>query len=185
MIHGGFKQLKGVTMSAELNDFKYFRDNQLHTVNFNTGEISAKGGRWGTHIYQDIGSSNPDGYVRLWCNRKLRMKHRLIYFLYHNDLPTKGEEIDHFDHIRDNNAISNLRILSKAMNNTGCLNKWSGPRFAKEIIVNICELLQNTNTSDQNIANITGVSRSLVRDIKTYDLHKSISQNYSWKHRGY
>ena len=171
-------------MTQEQQDFEYFRDNQLHSIDFTTGVITSKGGRWGKHLYYDIGSENPDGYSRLWCNRSLRMKHRLVYFLYHEELPMAGEEIDHFDNIRNNNSISNLRVLTKSQNNTGCADRKIG-RFTKELIHKVCDLLQSTSLSDQAIAEQLDVSRATVRDIKTRRSRISISQQYSWAHRGY
>lgn len=171
-------------MLQEQKDFEYFRDNQLHSVDFITGTITAKGGRWGNHLYLDVGSTNPDGYVRLWCNRKLRMFHRLMYFLYHGELPGLGEEIDHFNNVRDNNYISNLRVLTKSKNNTACVNRKIG-RFTTEKITQVCRLLQDTDYSDQVIANQSGITRATVRDIKTRRSRTGISKAYVWAHRGY
>ena len=167
-----------------MKDFMYFRDHQLHSIDFTDGTIDVVGGRWNKTIYQDVGSKNHDGYIRIWCNRKLRMKHRLIYFLYHNELPGTGEEIDHYDNIRWNNEISNLRVLTKALNNTACNNRKIG-RFTVDKIHQVCKLLQETTKSDEIIAGITKVSRATVRDIKTRRSRLKISQNYSWVHRGY
>ena len=171
-------------MTQELRDFMYFQTHQLHSIDFTNGIINAIGGKKKSILYQDIGSKNPDGYVRVWCNGKLRMKHRLIYFLYHNELPNSGEEIDHYDNIRWHNGISNLRILTKALNNTACKNRKIG-RFTTDKIHQVCELLQNTSKSDEVIASIAKVSRATVRDIKTRRSRVNISQNYSWSHRGY
>lgn len=171
-------------MNQEQLDFEYFRDNQLHAVDFTLGIITTKGGRWGNHLYYDIGSENPDGYERLWCNGKLRMKHRLMYFLYHNELPALGEEIDHFDRVRNNNKISNLRCLLKADNNTACSNRKIG-RFTDQKIKQACQLLQDTDLSDQQIADQLKVSRATIRDIKTRRSRIPIAKNYSWQHRGY
>ena len=172
-------------MNQEINDFKYFRDEQLYCVDFATGVISAKGGRWGNTIYLDIGSTNHDGYVRLWCNGKLRMKHRLLYFLYHGELPCKGEEIDHYNSIRDCNEISNLRVLTKSLNNTACVSRKIGRRTPAQIH-EVCRLLQDTSLSDEVIANTLGyVTRATVRDIKTRRSRKAIGSLYIWLHRGY
>lgn len=171
-------------MSQERSDFQHFKDHQLVSIDFSTGEITAKGGRWGSHIYQNVGSLNPDGYVRVWCNGKLRMKHRLIFFLGHGYLPEPEEEIDHIDKVRSNNALSNLRILTKSENNAGNLNRKVG-RFTEDEIRKVCELLQDTNLSDEDIAEQTGATRATVRDIKCRRSRKAISASYSWVHRGY
>lgn len=171
-------------MSQEIKDFEYFRDHQMVSVDFNTGILVTKGGKWGNTIYYDIGSENADGYIRLWCNGRLRMKHRLIFFLAYNCIPPKGSEIDHIDKNRSNNVLSNLCVASKRVNNSGSLNRKIG-RFTKELINQVCHLLQNTELSDEVIANQTGVSRATVRDIKCRKSRQTISAAYSWPHRGY
>ncbi len=172
------------TMNQEIQDFMHFKTHQLVSVDFNTGVIVAKGGRWGNHIYYDIGSKNSDGYVRLWCNKSLRMKHRLMFFLAHGVLPKAGEEIDHIDKNRSNNCISNLCIASKKINNTGSQNR-KIRRFSEELIHRICHLLQHTDLADKLIAEEVDVSRATVRDIKCRNSRQQISMNYSWVHRGY
>lgn len=57
------------------------------------------------------------GYYRCHIDGKKQLVHRVIYCLYHGfnlaDIPL----VDHFDRNRTNNAISNLRELTKADNN--------------------------------------------------------------------
>ena len=171
-------------MSQELQDFEYFKQHQLVSVDFNTGVIVAKGGRWGNTVYHDVGSENPDGYVRLWCNRRLRMKHRLIFFLAHGIIPSDGKEIDHIDKNRSNNCLANLCVASKRVNNMGSQNRKIG-RFTEEKIHQICGLLQNSELSDEQIAEQAEVSRTTVRDIKCRRSRQTISVNYAWPHRGY
>lgn len=171
-------------MSQERQDFQYFKEHQLESVDFATGIIHAKGGRWGTHVYHDVGSVNSDGYVRLWCNKSLRMKHRLIFFLAYGALPKAGEEIDHIDKNRSNNCLTNLCVAAKRVNNTGSLNRKIG-RFSGEDIHRVCQLLQNSDWSDERIARETGASRATVRDIKCRRSRQAISASYSWPHRGY
>ena len=169
-------------MKSELNDFEFFRDNQLVYSDLSTGRLDVKNLNI-NKIYQDVGSKNPDGYIRLWCNGTLRMKHRLIYFLQHGVLPQTGEEIDHIDRDRSNNSISNLRILSKSKNNSRSLNRKFGSQLSIEQITQICEMLQNTSMSDEAIAQVVGRSRATVRDIKKRRSRVNISKGYTWLHR--
>ena len=171
-------------MNQEKQDFEYFKTQQLVSVDYSTGVIVAKGGRWGNHIYYDVGSANPDGYVRLWCNKRLRMKHRLIFYMAHGVLPKPEEEIDHVDKNRSNNCLVNLCIASKRVNNMGGLNRKIG-RFTEDDIHSVCKLLQNSDLSDLVISKQVGVSRATVRDIKTRASRQGISSAYSWAHRGY
>lgn len=171
-------------MEQELIDFKYFQEHQLRSVDFDTGVITTKYSM--NRENPDIGSINSDGYIRVGCGRRsLRMKHRLIYFLYHGVIPEKGYEIDHIDNIRHHNWISNLRVLSKSQNNTGCINR-NVIQKTPEQIHEICRLLQDTNLSDQVIADTLGYcTRGTVRDIKTRYTQKEIGNNYNWDHRGW
>jgi hypothetical protein len=171
-------------MNQELVDFQYFKKSQLYKIDFLTGMIDTHAVR-DARIFKNVGSKNEDGYIRIWCNNKLRMKHRLIYFLYHNELPKEGEELDHFNSIRDHNYISNLQILTKSKNNTACANRKFGKQFTEELIHFVCKLLSMTYLSDTAIAEETGVSRGTVRDIKVRRSRQSIAQNYSWLHREY
>jgi len=168
-------------MNQELQDFNYFKDNQLLNINYVTSVITSKGKN--NRIYYDIGSINPDGYVRLWCNKKLRMKHRLIYFLAHGELPNVGEEIDHYDNVRDNNKLSNLRILLKHENNTNSMNRKFGKQMTESKVRRICLLLAYTSHSDLTIANMVNISRGTVRDIKIRRSRIAIGNDYSWEHR--
>lgn len=171
-------------MNQELKDFEYFRDCQLYFIDYATGRIDVKKPSRNL-IFQDVGSRNSDGYVRLWCGKNLRMKHRLIYFLYHGELPGDGEEIDHFSNVRDQNWISNLRVLIKSQNNLACVSRKIGRRTPEQIH-KICRLLQNTHLSDEVIANQLGyITRATVRDIKTRRSRKAIGSQYAWSHRGY
>lgn len=171
-------------MTQEIEDFEYFKTHQLVSIDYSTGLIVAKGGRWGNTLYYDVGSTNPDGYVRLWCSKRLRMKHRLIFFLAYGTLPKPGEEIDHIDKVRSNNCLSNLCVASKRLNNIGSMDRKIG-RFTVEQIHSVCALLHSTNKSDTTIADEVGVSRATVRDIKIRKSRQTISVGYSWPHRGY
>lgn len=168
-------------MSQELKDFEYFRDNQLANFDTVTGQLDVKTKT--NRLCINIGSVNEDGYVRVWCNGKLRMKHRLVYFLVHGDIPENGFEIDHVDKDRANNAPHNLRKVTKPVNNTGCNNRKFGKQLTDEQVHTICQLLANTNLSDLNIAKEVNRSRGTIRDIKTRRTRTKISSGYSWKHR--
>ena len=165
---------------SEIDDFKFFEQNQL--INFDplTGQLDVITGT--NKICIDVGSVNPDGYVRLHCNGNLRMKHRLVYWLMFHNLPSKGFEIDHIDKDRSNNAPFNLRILSKSKNNTNCVDR-NITHMDEATVVQVCELLANTTMSDLDIANIVGRSRATIRDIKTRRTRTKISYKYSWPHR--
>lgn len=159
-------------MNKELEDFQYFKDHQLHFVDFKTGRldtISVKTNQFGakyTQIRKNVGSKNHDGYIRVWCNNTLRMKHRLLYFLYHDKLP---DEIDHINGIRDDNSIDNLRSVDRKeqLQNLHQDSKKGKPKYKlSELDVYQIKLQLKHGKSTNEIAKHFNVSRSLISDIK-------------------
>lgn len=171
-------------MTQEEEDFIFFKENQLADVDFNTGEISVKIYKKGNQhkkqigtvpiIKKNVGSINEDGYVRLWCHHRLRMKHRLIYWLYYGELP---EEIDHINKIRNDNRISNLRSVNRIENTTGNIRK-KRRIFTKEEIHNICKDIASKEYSDKALANKYQCSRIGIMGIRHKRRHKDIADLY-------
>ena len=62
--------------------------------------------------------NNVNGYLRVALNRKLYLKHRLIalQFLQNPD-PINNDVIDHINHDKTDNHLSNLRFCSSSDNN--------------------------------------------------------------------
>ena len=159
-------------MTQEEIDFQYFRDNQLVSVDFNTGVINTKGSNI-LKYYYNVGSLNHDGYIRVWCNKTLRMKHRLLFWLYHNYLP---EEIDHINRVRSDNAITNLQASNRNHNNQDKICK-SFKRLTAKDVHEICELLVEGYTITY-IAKAFSRSRVHIKNIKTKRHWSEISDNY-------
>lgn len=178
----------------ELDYFKYFKQHQLHSVDFTTGRldvIAVKSNQHGKHtaIITNIGSRNTDGYIRVWCGdkysigKKLLMRHRLLYWLYHGELP-EGKEIDHKNRVRGDDVIDNLRVVDRS---TNCKNTdrsaVKANTYSDLLISRVCILLQDTELSDEKIAIQCGISRQYVRDIKTRRRKAKLSKDYQWYHR--
>ena len=170
---------------SELTDFQYFKQNQLANVNFNTGQIDvyAKANitnkksclvkTFKTYVRKNVGSKNTDGYIRIWCGERLRMKHRLLYWLFHGVLPN---EIDHINKVRDDNSINNLRSVDRKENvsNIVQLNK---KKFTDAELHQVCqEILQGV--SDTQLSRKFNCSRTAIRTIRTKKHHTHISDNY-------
>ena len=64
-----------------------------------------------------VGTIRKDGYTRIAINYKHYYAHRLIYMMFHGEMP---EQIDHIDGNPLNNKIENLR---KADNTKNSFNK--------------------------------------------------------------
>lgn len=163
----------------ELDDFKFFRDYQLYNVDFSTGCIDTSR----PHPYKkdskiirkDVGSLNQDGYVRLWCKHTLRMKHRLLYFLYYGELPI---EIDHIDDNRSNNNIANLRSVTRKEQLMNIKKSKKGTkRLTKEQVIKVYELCSE-GLNNTEIAKQLGFARTTIRDIRNLRSHKKLALSY-------
>lgn len=163
-------------MTQEEQDFIYFRDNQLKSVDFDIGKIDVlvnqKGGK--KRISYDIGSLNQDGYIRVWCNGKLRMKHRLLFWLYHEYIP---EEVDHFDSIRSNNGISNLMDSVRSRNCTNKSKRSYKQLTAEEVHLLCKDIAKNTFTITE-LSKRYGRSRCQIKGIMGKRYWKEISNQY-------
>lgn len=60
------------------------------------------------------GSLRPEGYMHIRVCGCQPMAHRVAWLLYYGDWPDGN--LDHIDGIRSNNAISNLRLVSRSQN---------------------------------------------------------------------
>lgn len=164
-------------MTQEELDFIYFKKNQLYNVCFNTGSIDVKvKTRWkNVHkYYYNIGSLNHDNYERVWTNKKLRMKHRLIYWLYHGTLP---EEIDHINKIRNDNSIHNLRSVTRKENvqNNNCS---SFKRLSFDEVHELCKAIQSNLYNITQLSKMFNKSRVHIKNIMGKKHWSEISNQY-------
>ena len=65
------------------------------------------------------GNTCRQGYRRIKLDGRFYAEHRLAWLVEHGEMPSG--EVDHKDRVRDNNRISNLRVVSRKVNmeNTG------------------------------------------------------------------
>ena len=63
----------------------------------------------------EVGTKHHSGYYQTQINKKLYMVHRLIWIMHYGDIP-EAMEIDHINHVRDDNTLSNLRLVTKQEN---------------------------------------------------------------------
>jgi hypothetical protein len=67
--------------------------------------------RWATKI---AGSPDAQKYTVIRINNQLYKAHRLAWLYVHSEWP--AQDIDHIDHITNNNRLANLRLASKSQN---------------------------------------------------------------------
>lgn len=164
-------------MTQEELDFIYFKEHQLEDVDFTTGQIDIKSKTKKPGIYKyfyDVGSLNSDGYVRLWCNGRLRMKHRLLFWLYHGYLPP---EVDHDDKIRNHNSITNL-IASDRVDNTVDKTPRTYTQLTDEQVHEICKIIILGNVNITQIAKQFNRSRVQIKAILSKKYWSQISDQY-------
>lgn len=73
-------------------------------------------------------SVSPSGYVYFYYGGKSRLSHRVIWTKFNGEIPD-GFEVDHINHIRSDNRISNLRLVNRvenARNKSRASNNTSG-----------------------------------------------------------
>lgn len=70
--------------------------------------------KYDIHIGSVAGHKNTLGYIEVRIKGKLYLAHRLIW-QYVNDEPLSFD-IDHINHIRSDNRIENLRLVSHSIN---------------------------------------------------------------------
>ncbi|EGG2795312.1 HNH endonuclease [Salmonella enterica subsp. enterica serovar Kentucky] len=85
----------------------------------NTGKLlwkHSKGG-WVKRGVEAGGLNKSQGYRRVRVNGVLIDVHRIVWDMnYPDDTLKPGEEIDHINHVRDDNRLSNLRKVSRSVN---------------------------------------------------------------------
>lgn len=164
-------------MTQEEIDFQYFEKNQLLNIDFNTGtiDVTQKTKKPGSlRKILNVGSISHDGYQRIWCKDHLRMKHRLIFWLYHHYLP---EEVDHIDHNRNNNSISNLRASNRKENTKGNhFQKYT--RLDINTVHSLCKDIASNQYTITYLAKKYNRSRCHIKSIMNKKYWKQISDLY-------
>ena len=166
-------------MKDEIKDYEYFVKHQLLCVTPD-GKIDTIN-KSKNRFYYNIGSINQDGYIRVWCNGKLRMKHRLMRYIYNGEFDT-SLEVDHINKIRDDNSITNLRLVSHKTNVSNVSQpgkKWLSVADKTKL----CELLQNTDTSITKLAKQFNRSRVYIKQIVKGERYTKFAIKYNFNHR--
>ena len=145
----------------------YYGSNYGRVKNSRTGRILKPG-------------LDSDGYEYvILCNNNTRKSikvHRFILRCF-NDIPNYDEmTINHIDAVHDNNKLENLEWCTGSFNVKHSLETGlktpargeniSGSKLTEQQVLEICDLLKNSNLSLQDIGNKFGVSKHCIFDIK-------------------
>ena len=135
------------------------------------------------------------GYLRYSLTtetgRKYFMVHRLVLFTYNPTENMESLEVNHKDGNKENNHLSNLEWCSGSENvrhslSTGLKIPAKGEQVGNSVlnekkVLEIIELLLNTNLSLQKIGDKFGVSRHTIFDIKRKKSWKYLTENIIFK----
>lgn len=95
-----------------------------------TGEFKWKRGKQGRNADLSVSGVPRNGYWRIHVNGKTYPAHRIAFAMFHGRNPVG--EIDHIDRDPLNNAITNLREVSRSQN-AGNRNSWGVSKHPKRI----------------------------------------------------
>lgn len=84
----------------------------LFTPDFETGKLYKRK----RNKLVEIGCKSGSGYLEFTFNYKKYYIHRYLYQRYHNIQLTKSQEINHINHNKTDNRISNLEVVSHQQN---------------------------------------------------------------------
>lgn len=79
-----------------------------------TGVFTRKGGPRPGTFGRVVGAITPKGYMHGWVYDNLYMMHRVAWLYMYGVWPL--EQIDHINHVRDDNRIANLRECTNSEN---------------------------------------------------------------------
>ena len=97
---------KTITQAQLKKDLHYDKDTGIFTwIKFLV--LIEKGTKAGCSV---------DGYIAIGINGRQYRAHHLAWLYVYGEFP-QGKEIDHINHIRDDNSISNLRLVTRQENN--------------------------------------------------------------------
>lgn len=134
------------------------------------------------------------GYYRIVLQtnqgRKTFQLHRLVLETFNPVNNCENLEVNHIDGDKSNNSLSNLEWCSGSFNVRHALDtglaipargeQVGGNKLTEKQVLEICELLKNSNMSLQQIGNIYGVSKHCIFDIKRKKSWNWLTTDYNF-----
>lgn len=117
--------------------------------------------------------------------------HRLMMLCFYPIENPENFQVNHIDGIKTHNVLTNLEWVTRSENilhayRTGLHHIGEDnvhSIITNEQVIQICELLQANQYTNQQIADILNVSCNIVNDIKTGHSWKHISKDYAFNQR--
>lgn len=141
-------------------------------------------------------SYDKDGYLRTRLmssqkNKKVDVRIATLVALHFLGSPSKDLKeptVNHIDGDKTNNHYSNLEWIERGHNSSIRFNKGdcennSQAKLSNDQVVEICDLLINTEKSYQEIADLFGVKKSTISNIYNKKTWKKIVENYDFSCR--
>lgn len=90
--------------------------NELFDYNPSTGDIVWKVSRSRYRAGDIAGHIDIGGYVIIGVNKRHERAHAIAWEIYYGEKPDPRKEIDHINHNKSDNRISNLRLVTRSEN---------------------------------------------------------------------
>lgn len=92
-------------------------DRLIYLLYYDNGNLFWRISFPGVKVHSKAGFTNKRGYTKIKIDGKLFFKHRLIYFMFHQEWP---KIVDHIDKVKSNDLIENLRPATNVLNSHNC-----------------------------------------------------------------
>lgn len=93
-----------VWKNRPISHFKRIKDCKMRNTRF-AGKVA--------------GGNHPDGYIQIKLDSTLYLAHRIIWIMHYGEI-TDPLQVDHINHIRNDNRIENLRLVTHQDNSKNC-----------------------------------------------------------------
>ena len=111
-----FRKAQGLL--KEVPKFQWTKENFQAKYSYDSGKL------FRTSTQHKVGEQHTqDGYLYTTIELVRKPYSHMVWYYHNGEFPSKGLEIDHINHIRDDNRIENLRLMTRRENCASKANK--------------------------------------------------------------